>query len=47
MNKYQIGILGIVLLVVIYLQFGLDQKTTLILMIGLAFIILAGDKKKG
>ena len=46
MSKYQIGIMGIVLLVVMYLQFGLDQKTAFILVVGILAITMTGTKKE-
>ena len=47
MNKYQLGIIGIVVCIVVYFEFGIDQKTMLMLLLGIGGIILAGEKNKG
>lgn len=48
MNKYMIGIFGILLLTLCGTKFGLDSDMLLLLVVGFGLIVLVSDgKKKG
>lgn len=47
MNKYVIGIFGVMMLTVCGVKFQTDSDILMLLVIGFALIVLASDKKKG
>lgn len=47
MNKWTVGILGLVIFIVCGDQFQADKNIVLILMIAFVLIILSTEKKKG
>lgn len=47
MNKYMVGIIGMVALTAFYLNSNLDKTTAFILLMGIAGLIMASEEKKG